>query len=132
MNFRRSWKWQGDHFMASSASMIVRTLKPLGYRSVVVDWNNIVLLDERNYCEVARFSNGDLDEQYALGYRDRIGREQIFSWNAVSAGRHLRPGAPSPPAPPPLLSAPRGRPPPPHPPALGTLASPWPNHERRT
>ncbi len=44
-NFRREYKWAGDHFMASSASMVVRTLQPLGYRSVVIDWNNIVLLE---------------------------------------------------------------------------------------
>ena len=44
-NFRRNWNWQGDHFMAASASMIVQTLRPLGYRSVAIDWNNIVLVE---------------------------------------------------------------------------------------
>ena len=63
--------------------MIARTLRPLGYRSILIDWNNIILVDERTAagCEVARFANPDVSEQYALGYRDRIGRAQIFSWN---------------------------------------------------
>jgi hypothetical protein len=82
-NYRRHWNWAGDHFFAASASMIARTLRPLGYRSVLIDWNNIILVDERTAagCEVARFANADIAEQYALGYRDRIGREYIFSWN---------------------------------------------------
>ena len=80
-NFRRQWNWKGDHFFASSASMIARTLKPLGYRSVAIDWNNMYLVDERNFCEVVQVARDNLEEQFALGYKNRKDRSKIFSWN---------------------------------------------------
>ena len=82
INYYQPYSYKGDHCYGVSIEKAVSAANAHGYAAVALDWNNLILVDERHYGFRFDVLDKSTTSLYNTGYWNRKERASKFPWNA--------------------------------------------------